>query len=437
MFNNKINDFHDVNFIKNLLNFSLGLEVERHRVNDVGEISTFPYPSGIGNQIDNEWITTDFLETMTEVVTPVTNDTKQALIALDKLSNVLINSLSNGELLWPLSMPPALPLTFEKIDIAHTTKEKRDYFNNWVKKYNFQRATPTGAHVNLGIGAQFISDNKLNHQNINDLYMKIARGFMKNRFVLTYFFGASPIAEENYFLKDEEHIKYVRSIRQSELGFGTRYHGDYSSVENYVTNILNGMESGRLLNDHDFHAPVRLRGETGINKLTKDGINHIELRMLDLDHWSKDGIGPDAINIIRLMAAYFVMYEEDTFDLNYYNQLNEEVSLSAPLDKLHISKIWNFIYLLQDFVHKMKVGQIYDDVLNRFRSQLKDGQKTVSARLMNEIKNNSLSNFALEIAKDNLNFTKDIETIKTIKNIFETSDSNISSGYLIKHLFNV
>ncbi|AVH74506.1 hypothetical protein C4597_07280 [Weissella koreensis] len=61
MFNNKINDFHDVNFIKNLLNFSLGLEVERHRVNDVGEISTFPYPSGIGNQIDNEWITTDFL----------------------------------------------------------------------------------------------------------------------------------------------------------------------------------------------------------------------------------------------------------------------------------------------------------------------------------------------------------------------------------------
>ena len=197
------------------------------------------------------------------------------------------------------------------------------------------------------------------------------------------------------------------------------------------------MESGRLLNDHDFHAPVRLRGETGINKLTKDGINHIELRMLDLDPWSKDGIGPDAINIIRLMAAYFVMYEEDTFDLNYYNQLNEEVSLSAPLDKLHISKIWNFIYLLQDFVHKMKVGQIYDDVLNRFRSQLKDGQKTVSARLMNEIKNNSLSNFALEIAKDNLNFTKDIETIKTIKNIFETSDSNISSGYLIKHLFNV
>ena len=138
MFNKKISDFNNVHVLKNLLSFSLGLEVERHRVNEQGKISTFPYPKGIGNQIENEWITTDFLETMTEVVTPVTNNTEQSLIALDKLSNVLINSLSNGELLWPLSMPPALPLTFEKIDIAHTTKDKREYFYNWVKKIIFK-----------------------------------------------------------------------------------------------------------------------------------------------------------------------------------------------------------------------------------------------------------------------------------------------------------
>ena len=54
-----------------LLNsFFIGLEVERQRTDAQGQISSYPYPQNIGNQQDNPWITNDFMETMTEVVTP-------------------------------------------------------------------------------------------------------------------------------------------------------------------------------------------------------------------------------------------------------------------------------------------------------------------------------------------------------------------------------
>lgn len=429
---NDTNKLKDQDDFRNLLNFSIGLEVERHRVNEAGKISEFPYPNGIGGQIENEWITTDFMETMTEVVTPATSDTEQALIALDKISNVLRKSLSEGELLWPLSMPPALPEALADIDIAHTTHDKRAYFFNWVKRHNFQRATPTGVHVNLGLNAEFTEDHKINHTEKNDLYMKIARGFMKNRFVLTYFFGASPIAEKNYFIQKDDSVKFVRSIRQSKLGFGTRYPGDYSSVKNYAENILMGIKTGELFADNDFHAPVRLRGSEDLKKLDTKVVDHIELRVLDFDPWARDGISADTINLIRLMAAYFVTYDEGEFNLEHTDQLNEEVSLGSPTDKLHRGKIWNFIEILQAFAYQIQAGQVFYDVLDRLVLQLKNPENTLSARLIANIRNGSLNDFALTKATESVMTTKNV---KTIKSVFEESHGRIKGDELKTYLF--
>ncbi|QIL50329.1 glutamate--cysteine ligase [Weissella coleopterorum] len=417
---------------RHLLNFRIGFEVERHRVNLAGEISTFPYPKGIGNEVENAWITTDFMETMTEVVTPVAQTAEQAFVALDKISNVLKASLAEEELLWPLSMPPTLPKNLADIDIAHTTAEKRAYFINWVQRHNFQRATPTGVHINLGLNLQFIESNDLSRDEINELYMKVARGFMKNRYVLTYFFGASPIAEENYFLESQHAVNFVRSIRQSKLGFGTRYPGDYSSVEKYVAKILNGIRTGELFADNDFHAPVRLRGTQDLNHLASEGIDHIELRVLDFDPWSRDGISADAVHLIRLMAAYFIEYEEGPFNLTQADQVNEEVSLSSPTDKLHRGKMWSFIDDLKKFAYQIQAGQVFYDVLNRLTSQLQNPENTISARLIANIKNGSLNDFALNQATLNKMETPKIQTIKSV---FEDSDGRVNSDDLKAHLF--
>ncbi len=113
----------------NLLNsFLIGLEVERQRTDAQGQISSYPYPQNIGNQQDNPWITNDFMETMTEVVTPVATTIDDALSYLEKLSNVLRSGLHSHEYLWPLSMPPELPRDRRQVEIAHANAEKRHYF---------------------------------------------------------------------------------------------------------------------------------------------------------------------------------------------------------------------------------------------------------------------------------------------------------------------
>ncbi|MBC8743443.1 hypothetical protein H5W18_02085 [Lactobacillus sp. Marseille-P7033] len=233
-----------------LVNFLIGLEVERQRIDSHGHISSFPYPQNIGDQQTNPWITNDFMETMTEVVTPVAATPEDSLSYLEKISNVLRRNLHDNEYLWPLSMPPELPLDRNQVDVAHANDEKRNYFFTWLKSHELQEATPCGIHVNLGLNPQLTKELTVAEK--NQLYIILAQGFLRYRFMLTYFFGASPLAERNYFLNNQGPQKLVRSIRQSTYGFGTKYDGDFSDIEHYQQQILAGIRDKKLLAEHIF-----------------------------------------------------------------------------------------------------------------------------------------------------------------------------------------
>ena len=65
----------------------------------MGELSPEPTPASIS--LDNPWITKDFTETMTEVVTPAANNARDAVHYLYSLNNALRNALAPDEVLWP------------------------------------------------------------------------------------------------------------------------------------------------------------------------------------------------------------------------------------------------------------------------------------------------------------------------------------------------
>lgn len=44
----------------------------------------------------------------------------------------------------------------------------------------------------------------------NYLYTVVAQGFVRYRWLLTYLFGASPVAEKGYFEKGAQRPRYVR-----------------------------------------------------------------------------------------------------------------------------------------------------------------------------------------------------------------------------------
>ena len=121
---------------------------------------------------------------------------------------------------------------------------------------------------------------------------------MRYRWLITYLFGASPIAEANYFDKEDELPHPIRSIRQSSYGFGTRFSGCFVDVQKYVKRIEEGLKQGVLIADHDFHSPVRFKGTKDFRDLPKKGVQYLELRMLDLDPSSSVGVRTGTLRFI-------------------------------------------------------------------------------------------------------------------------------------------
>lgn len=389
--------------------FTMGLEIEMHRVDDAGNLSQEPYPAGIGDQKTNPWITTDFLEVMSEVVTPPAPYALDAMHCLYSVNNILRSALAPGELLWPLSMPPKLPQDTSQIRLAQIGTEKEAYLKEWVKRHGFSEGTPCGAHINLSIDQHII---QLVLENFperfaselevrNYLYAILAQGFMRYRWLITYLFGASPIAEENYFAKDFTLPHPVRSIRQSSFGFGNKFSGDYSSVEAYVARIKQGVKEKILIKEYEFHGSVRFKGKD----LLKNGAEYIELRMLDLDPSSSVGIRTDTLRFIRLLASYLIMspaLKESEIQrvLATADQMNEEVASEEPRSLCkYRNKARALIKSLEHYANRIQLGPEYQEILDDLEDRIENPLTTPSARLLNYVENDSLEAYALKRAR--------------------------------------
>lgn len=81
--------------------FTVGLEIEMQRIDEAGNLSQEPYPARIGDEQTNPWITNDFLETMSETVTPSAKHSLDAMHYLYRLNNCLRSALAPGRCCGP------------------------------------------------------------------------------------------------------------------------------------------------------------------------------------------------------------------------------------------------------------------------------------------------------------------------------------------------
>ena len=291
--------------------------------------------------------------------------------------------------------------------------EKEAYLKEWVKRHGFSAGTPCGAHINLSIdphvfelvldqmGDQFKSKVELQ----NYFYAKVAQGFLRYRWVITYLFGASPIAEANYFKSGEGPKKPIRSIRQSSHGFGNPFTGDYTNVQRYVDRIEKGVADGKLISDYEFHGAVRFKGNSHLKELPKTGINYLELRMLDLDPSSSVGIRTNTLRFIRLLASYFIMSpalnpDEVQKVIARSDKMNEAVSEEHPNDvSKYQANARAFLQSLEMYANRIQLGPEYQEELQDLQDRVENPLTTPSAKLLTHIKDGSLTDYALNRAK--------------------------------------
>lgn len=392
----------------NILEATFGLEREGLRITESGQIAPTDHPSCLGARSFHPYIQTDFSEEQLELITPISHSTSQARRRLGAIWDVTHASLAPKELIWPLSMPPYLQ--DKDIQVAKLeNKEEVAYRNHLVETYGKKLQSISGLHYNFGIGQNLLeslfqhsgSDNLVAFK--NQVYMKLARQFLNYQWFVTYLFGASPLAEKDFYATMPQGL--ARALRASKAyGYSNAdsLQISFSSLESYIKDIQASIARGDLSLEKEFYSAVRLRGSSHSQDYLKKGISYLEFRSFDIDPFDPLGISQetlDSFHLFILSLLWLNDLEDCDKDLQTAKELNEAVALAAPLAPLPPqANPQPLLEAMQKLVQHFNLDAYYQGLIDQMTLALKEPRQTICGRLSSHIADASLAAFGLKQA---------------------------------------
>ena len=390
-----------------ILQANFGIERESLRVDRQGKLAHTPHPSWLGARSFHPYIQTDFCEFQMELITPVAKSTTEARRFLGAITDVAGRSISKDELLWPLSMPPRI--NAQEIQVAQLENEfERHYRNYLAEKYGTKLQAISGIHYNMELGKDLVEALFQESDQIdiiafkNALYLKLAQNYLRYRWVITYLFGAAPIAEQGFF--DQEVPEPVRSFRNSDHGYVNKeeIQVSFDNLEDYVSDIETYIANGDLIAEKEFYSAVRFRGQKANRSFLDKGITYLEFRNFDLNPFERIGISQTTMDTVHLLLLAFLWLDApENVDqaLAQGHALNEKIALSHPLEHLPSeAETQNITTALDQLVQHFGLGDYHQGLVKQVKDAFADSSQTLAAQLLPHIKDKSLSDFALDKA---------------------------------------
>lgn len=396
-----------------LLKARYGIEKESKRVDLSGNLAKTDHPKSISLGDEHPYIQRDFSELQMEIITPVSETLEELFNYLAAIHDVAYRSMGKNEMLWPLSMPPQLPEKEEHIVIAKLKNvENVRYRQTLSNSYGRRKQMICGVHFNFEFGDELIQALFNSQSEIKDfrefkteIYLKATRNYLHYRWLVTYFYGASPFSEKNFFVEDSLN-EAVRSIRSSKYGYTNSddVQVSYSSIQNYITDLSSMVKSGLLSAEKEFYSPVRLRGGHNVSDLANHGVNYIELRNIDLNPFETYGISHEQAEFLHLFLIYLIWKDEGAICDEWVKMgdaYNDIVALEHPLEHTQFeTKAKNIIDEMEYLVEILNLT-ISDTLFVHLREMLMNPSKTLAGRLYEESEKSSQSEVATSIAKEN------------------------------------
>lgn len=306
---------------KSIYQGEFGLEKESLRVDEAGYLSSTSHPFGTGGKIER-----DFCESQTEMITGVCTTVEEVCEELRDIHvqalKVLAERKSGREYLWPFSNPPYV--REEDIRVADYNGElieRKQYREYLAEKYDLKKMLYCGIHINFSFGGDFLrelyeeSGSNDFQEFKNNIYLELAQKLTKYSWLIVYLTAASPV--ENSSISEKEDCFYA-SPRCSEIGYWNHFIPvfSYENLTGYVKSVQKYVDRGLLREAKELYYPIRLKPkkEYSLEALMQDGINHIELRMLDLNPLSLTGVMEQDLSFIHLLIIYLMSLEKEAFD---------------------------------------------------------------------------------------------------------------------------
>ncbi|MEI6895538.1 MAG: glutamate--cysteine ligase [Colwellia sp.] len=296
---------------------------------------------------------------------------------------------------------------------------------------------------------------------ISERYFSILRNYKRFCWLIPYLYGSSP-AICSSFLQGKEHklpfeksrhgtlyLEHATSLRMSDLGYTSAEQSSLKICYNNLTDYVDGVQQAiklksksfahigvkvdgeyQQLNDNvlqienELYAPIRPKrvaksGEKPSVALGERGVEYIEVRALDVNPFSDTGISLEQVHFLDIFLNYCAFVDNDDLDCAaqkiHETNMNEVVLrgrdptllLSDRNSKGEISlksiSSWGnevFVQLQQvaDLLDKAYGTTQYNEAIVREQAKINDANLTPSAQLLTIIKEQCLSQFALDKA---------------------------------------
>lgn len=328
-----------------LLNGNIGLEKESLRVNEEGFLAQTPHPFS-----KEDHITRDFCENQVEINTPVAHSPQEAVAFLDFYYKKIQKKLAEQaplEYLWPFSNPAFIrkeediPIALFSGDQA-SKGEYRQYLSN---RYGRYKMTFCGIHFNYSFGedllqANFALSGKEDYQEYkNEFYIDLAQGAAEYGWILTAVTAASPLLDSSFIEKGrfgDDAFHGMASMRASELGYWNSFSPifNYTNLSTYIDSIQEYVTQGLLAFPTELYYPIRLkpRGKNLLETLREQGVDHIELRMIDLNPLVPVGIDIRDVIFAQLLLVWLACTPREALSIQDQVQAVQNFKNAAHYD---------------------------------------------------------------------------------------------------------
>ncbi|MFM2590967.1 glutamate--cysteine ligase [Vibrio sp. TBV020] len=347
-----------------LKSFGRGVERETLRYQQDGHLATTPHPSELGSAYANNWITTDFSESLLEFITPVSSDIATLKAQLEDIHHFTQTKLGE-EKMWPLSMPCFVgdedDINLAQYGSSNSGKMKTLYREGLKRRYGSLMQIISGVHFNFSFPETFWDQlfgdqsEQERQDSKSEAYFGLIRNYYRFGWLIPYFFGASPALCSSFIQGRETklpfesiggtlYLPHATSLRMSDLGYTNSAQSSlkigFNSLEEYLDGLNTAIRTPsdefaeigvkvdgeyRQLNsnvlqiENELYAPIRPKrvakaGEKPSEALGRGGVEYIEVRSLDVNPYSSVGITEDQVRFLDLFLAWAALTDSEPMD---------------------------------------------------------------------------------------------------------------------------
>lgn len=383
----RLNLIRDHNLKSYLAQPSTGLEKESLRVSEEGRIAQTPHPKVLGSKLTHSTITTDYSESLLELITPPHHKALDAYNYLLDVESFIYQHLDN-EILWTTSMPCVIggedDVRIAEYGDSNIGKMKHVYRQGLAWRYGKVMQVIAGVHFNYSIDENFWEPwrNLENPEGLDDRafrdhhYMNQIRNMQRYGWLIIYLFGSSPAicktflqgyqAQANFskFNENTLYEKYGTSLRMGNIGYtnaNTKEESKkgvnvcYNSLGRYIEGLREAINTPyepyaklgikvngeyRQLNDHvlqienEYYSTVRpkqpMQGlEKPTDALAARGIRYVELRSVDINAFDPAGLSPRQLAFLEVFMHFCMLNDSPSFDCEMSKRMIDDNQITV------------------------------------------------------------------------------------------------------------